>query len=118
MLFHIVDAGTWTRARREGRYEPASLDDVGFVHLSCADQVLLAAQSHYRGVVGLVVLCIDEGALDRGAVVFEAGSAPNQHLVFPHLYGPLPVDAVVDVVGLPCRPDGRFDPPDLPDAGS
>lgn len=113
MLFHIVDRGVWEAAVAAGRYEPPSLSEVGFIHLSSADQVALAAASHYRGVDGLVVLCIDEDRLDRGRVVFEAGSPPNQHLVFPHLYGPLPPAAVTDTVDLPCRPDGSFDLPDL-----
>lgn len=114
MLFHIVERGTWEAARAAGRYEPQSLSESGFIHLSRADQVPLAAESHYRGVSGLVVLCIDEERLDPDDLVFEAGSAPNQHLIFPHLYGPLSADAVSAVLELPGRADGGFDVPALP----
>ncbi len=108
MLGHLTTAVAWEQAQLLGQYRVDSLQRQGFIHLSQADQVLLAAGSHYRGRTDLILLIIDPDRLDADALVFEAGSPPNQHLIFPHLYGPLPLDAVLDVQPFPCQPDGSF----------
>ena len=43
----------------------------------------------------------------RARVVYEPGSHGEDEL-FPHLYGQLNLDAVIDVVDFPCNPDGTF----------
>ena len=48
----------------------------------------------YRGVPNLVLLHIDESLLTAPLVVEQLGDAPEP---FPHLYGPLNIDAVVHV---------------------
>jgi uncharacterized protein (DUF952 family) len=110
LLLHITDAGAWADATAspDRRYRDRSLDAQGFIHLSTPEQVELAADTHYRGVTGLVLLCIDADRLAPAELVFEAGSPPNGHLTFPHLYGPLPVEAVTATVPFPPGPDGRF----------
>ena len=113
LLFHIVDAAVWAEAAAapDGGYRAASLGDQGFIHLSTPEQVVVAADTHYRDVSGLALLCIDADGLDPDLLRFEAGSPPNSHLTFPHLYGPLPLAAVTAVVPFPAGPDGRFQLP-------
>lgn len=108
MLTHLTTPADWAAAQRAGDYRADSLDTQGFIHLSSPHQLLLAANTHYRHRDDLVVLIIDEAALDPVALVFEAGSPPNTHLIFPHLYGPLPLAAVREVVAFPCEADGTF----------
>jgi uncharacterized protein (DUF952 family) len=108
MLYHLTTPQDWERAQGAGSYTAPSLAAAGFIHLSLPSQLLLAADAHYRSRDDLVVLVIEQEALDSAALVFEAGSAPNQHLVFPHLYGPLPLAAVRAVVPMPCEADGGF----------
>ncbi|HET9692064.1 MAG TPA: DUF952 domain-containing protein [Acidimicrobiales bacterium] len=75
----------------------ATLDRVGFIHLSRPDQVDGVAARFYDGVGDLVLLDVDAAA--TGAeVVWE----PVGDDTFPHLVGPLPVDAVTSV--RPYRP--------------
>lgn len=70
----------------------------GFVHLSRPDQVLEPANALYHGRADLQLLILDPAKLSDVRV--EGG--------FPHLYGELTSDAVVDVVSFPCDDDGGF----------
>jgi uncharacterized protein (DUF952 family)/ribosomal protein S18 acetylase RimI-like enzyme len=85
---------------------PPSLGTIGFVHLSTPDQVHLPAERLYPGRRDLVLLVVDPARLSD-PVRFEPGvPADPDGLLFPHLYGPLPVTAVVAVV--PYRPPSPF----------
>jgi len=91
-------------------YAPASLRDEGFIHCSTIAQVVDTANRFYRGQDDLVVLCIEESRL-MAELRYEApkmnhGESSGEQ--FPHLYGELNVDAVVQVVELPCEADGSF----------
>ncbi len=108
VLYHLTIPEEWERAEGAGSYVAPSLAAQGFIHLSQASQLLLAADTHYRGRADLVVLVIDQQVLDQAELVFEAGSVPNQHLIFPHLYGPLPLAAVRAVVAMAPGEDGCF----------
>lgn len=108
MLGHLTTLPAWERAQRLGSYVADSLQHEGFIHLSRDAQLILAANTHYHGRSDLVVLVVDESRLEDGALIDEAGSPPNGHLIFPHLYGPLPMAAVTAVVPFPCEADGSF----------
>ena len=91
MIFHLALRDEWREAvDRGGPYERStlgkSLAEVGFIHCSFAAQVASTAELFYRGRDDVVLLTIDESALELRV---EDG--------FPHIYGPLPLDAVVDV---------------------
>src|SRR5262245_28874513 len=115
-LLHITERAAWERARAAGRYTAPSLDDEGFIHCSTPAQVVATAERFYRGQRGLVLLCIDEDRLDV-PVRYEGplGGGPEPPTErFPHVFGSVPLDAIVDVVEFPPRPDGGFDlPPEL-----
>ena len=69
----------------------------GFLHLSSGPQLVETLRAHFDGIRDLVVLKIDPNAL--GAPLrweVSRGGEP-----FPHLYAPLPVSAVVEVMPVP-----------------
>lgn len=107
-LFHITARSDWEAALAAGAYRPASLASEGFIHLSLAHQVLPVAQAFYAGVPGLVLLLVDP-TLVHAPLRHEA-APPNDVFAgeqrFPHVYGELNLDAVVDVLDLP-HFDGR-----------
>ncbi len=105
-LFHICDRADWQEAQRQGEYRAASLDTEGFIHCSTAGQVAATADRFYRGRHGLVLLVIDPACV-RPEVRFE----PADGSLFPHVYGPLNLDAVVDVREFEPGEDGTFSPP-------
>jgi len=91
-LLHICARSDWEKARERGEYRAASLASEGFIHLSTPDQVAATGRRFYRGQTGLVLLVVDTGrALPE--VRYEAADGA----LFPHLYGPLPLDAVVEI---------------------
>ena len=87
-LFHITTATDWERARAVGTYRAPSLDSEGFIHLSTSAQWRKTASRFFKGQSHLVLLELDATGLD---VRFEP--ADGDH--FPHLYGALPVSAVL-----------------------
>jgi uncharacterized protein (DUF952 family) len=110
MLVHICTAAEWAAAQRIGAHHPDSLRETGFVHLSTPQQVHLPANLLYAGRRDLLLLHVDDQRLDV-PLRWEPGVATDPaQMLFPHLYGPLPVGAVTAVTQYLPGPDGRFKP--------
>ncbi|KAA8960461.1 MAG: DUF952 domain-containing protein [Mycobacterium sp.] len=109
-LVHLCSRSAWSRAQTSGQLRPASLTDAGFIHLSSPEQVHLPANRLFRGRDDLVLLHIDPDRL-TAPVRWEPGCTTDpESMLFPHLYGPLPVDAVISVTRYRPGPDGDFAP--------
>ena len=109
-IFHIAARSDWDAAQRKGAYAAPSLDVEGFIHCSTIDQVVDTADAFYRGRRDLVLVCTDESRLEA-PLRYESPANPGDSRAsqrYPHLYGPLNLDAVVGVVDFPCESDGRF----------
>jgi len=112
-IYHITERADWEAAQAAGRYVAESLETQGFIHASTSAQLVDTANLLFRGQDGLVILCIDEARL-MAPVKREpplAGAHQDNHGLFPHIYGPLNLNAVARVVELPCREDGLFEMP-------
>ena len=110
MLLHICADDDWRLAQDRGEHRPDSLDDVGFIHLSTPEQVHLPANRLYAGRTDLVLLRVDPDRLSA-PVRWEPGVPTDpEAMLFPHLYGPLPVSAVTSVTPYVPGEDGRFSP--------
>ncbi|MBA0050843.1 DUF952 domain-containing protein [Streptomyces sp. AJS327] len=107
-LLHITERSVWEAARADGVYEMSTrgrtLREVGFIHCSLPRQLPAVAELLYGDgetagprvdPAELVVLVIDGEALT--APVRWEPPVPGGEDLFPHLYGPLPLDAVVRV---------------------
>jgi uncharacterized protein (DUF952 family) len=110
LIYHIARRADWERARADGEYTRSTVDktlaEEGFIHASQAPQVAGTANRFYRDVPGgLVLLVIDPGLL-RAEVRYE--EVPGAELPFPHVYGPLNVEAVVAARPSTPGPDGTF----------
>lgn len=112
VIYHIAFAQDWERASRVGEYRVTTLghtlDEVGFIHCGTGEQVAMVANSLYRGQRDLVLLAIDP---DRVEHEIRYEDLDGQGVAFPHIYGPLHVDAVVAVSPLKPGTDGSFAPP-------
>jgi uncharacterized protein (DUF952 family) len=102
-IYHIVPRSAWTAAA-SGPYRADSLADEGFIHCSNEDQVAWAANRFYADQADLLVLSIDAGRLAAPLRDEDAGTGEQ----FPHVYGPIEREAVVDVRELQRGPDGRW----------
>lgn len=97
LIYHVTSAAEWNAAQEKGAYEAPSLNEEGFIHCSQANQVDGVLQRYYAGKTNLVKLVIDTDKL-TSRFVFEW--SPSTADTFPHIYGPVNLDAVVDVVEL------------------
>jgi uncharacterized protein (DUF952 family) len=96
-IFHLATAPAWAAAQLAGTYTVSTLgldlSEVGFIHCSQAEQVTGVHERYYRDVTDpLVLLTIDTDLL---TVPWQLDDVPGQPLPFPHVYGPIDVDAVV-----------------------
>lgn len=103
-IYHVCRAGEWEAAQAAGVYGGSSQDQAdGFIHFSDAGQVVESVAKHRAGQDGLTILEVDAPTL--GAALKWEPSRGGQ--LFPHLYGPLPVSAVLRSAALPLGEDGR-----------
>ncbi len=105
LVYHILPRVDWEAAQEAGLYRPDSLATEGFIHCSLIEQVLTVADSFYTHLDDLLVLCIAIRRLNT-ELYFE--QAPGSSERFPHIYGPLNLDAVVSVSRLEKDARGRF----------
>lgn len=93
-------------ARNTGEYAPDAFTTEGFIHCSYAHQVSAVANRIFKGRTGLVLLEIDRSKL-ASRVVDENLEGGGE--LFPHIYGRLPMSAVIRVLEFPHQDDGfRF----------
>ena len=106
-IVHIAPRAAWEDAIAGGTagYTDPSLDAEGFIHCSTIEQVLLPANERFAGQHDLVLLVIDLRQVADTTVFEDCYESGHE---FPHIYGPIPVAAVVDVVPFPCQDDGTF----------
>jgi uncharacterized protein (DUF952 family) len=107
VLFHLATREDWERAGSAQAYTTPSLDDAGFIGCVEAAQHAAVANARFAGRTDLVLLLIDADRLSS-EVRFERTGARGE--AFPHVYGPVGLDAVFEAT--PYRPgaDGRFLP--------
>ncbi len=109
-IYKIVPALLWQEARRTGRFAGAPVDLAdGFIHFSTRDQVVETAARHFEGQEDLLLVAVDANALGD-KLVYEPSRGGA---LFPHLYAPLPLKAVLWEKPLPLRPDGQHSFPEL-----
>ena len=103
-IYHICRVAEWRAAQASGSYPGSSQDAAdGFIHFSTWAQLAESAAKHRAGQSGLVLVAADPALL--GAALRWEPSRGGA--LFPHLYGALPIEAVVRVDDLPLGADGR-----------
>ena len=111
VIYHIAAASDWDQAQRDGQYTMSTrgrtLAEEGFIHASTAAQAAPVANAFYQGVPDLVLLVIDT---ERVGPELRYELVPGQPDPYPHIYGPLNLDAVVASRPLSPSPSGEFEP--------
>lgn len=99
----MARAAEWRDAKARGRYPGSSEDKVdGFIHFSTAEQVRESAAKHRTGEAGLILVACDPELLGEPLKWEEARGGQ----LFPHLYGDIPMTAVLWTAPLPLDADG------------
>ena len=103
VIYKLCERAAWEAAKREGAFigSAADLRD-GFIHFSTAAQLRETAAKHFAGIEDLVLVAVDSNIWgDRLKWEISRGGD-----LFPHLYGPLPVAAVLWAKPLALGRDG------------
>lgn len=90
-IYHITTSEEWNAALQTGSYEALSLKEEGFIHCSQDEQVAGVLERYFAGKNNLVKLAIDPSKL-QSRLIYEW--SPSLAQTFPHIYGPINVDAV------------------------
>jgi uncharacterized protein (DUF952 family) len=106
--YHITSGIEWQAAQTKGVYQPQTFTQEKFIHLSYGHQLLTVAHRFYANQRGLVILVIDSSRIKDGLIEENLEGGVE---LYPHFYGVLPVDAVVNAIAFPCNTDGGFDLP-------
>ena len=105
MIYHMLPATVWARQASDEAYAGDTLASEGFIH--CTDQparlVWVANRFYRQQAVDFLILCIEPTRV-QAEIKWE--QADQQ--IFPHIYGPLNQDAVVNVVQFPRDAAGAF----------
>jgi uncharacterized protein (DUF952 family) len=96
-IYHVTTQQKWEEAQVNGAFIADSLAIEGFIHCSVEDQVAGVLDRYYKGQTGLVKLKIEKAKVER-PLVFELAGSINE--VFPHIHGPINLDAIVAVIKL------------------
>ncbi len=110
MIYHMTHKNEWEQAKKTGYYLPTRFAEDGFIHASTSEQVLTTANRRYKSDTELVLLAIDESKVPAKIVYEDLSNRGEKH---PHIYGQLPVKAVLSVFPLLPSVDGSFEK--LPD---
>lgn len=97
LIYHITTKAAWEDAQRIGEYASPALKEEGFIHCSEQEQVEYIKSKFYKGQKDLLLLAVNSELL-KSQLVFEW--SPSLEQTFPHVYGPLNLDAVVEVTQL------------------
>jgi uncharacterized protein (DUF952 family) len=107
-IYNLCRAVDWEAAKRKGVYE-GSADDRrdGFIHFSTGAQVAESAAKHRAVQADILLLTVPVKALGPELAWEPSRGGSRGGELFPHLYGPLPVDAVERVDELPLTAEGK-----------
>jgi uncharacterized protein (DUF952 family) len=116
MIYHLTSRQAWSEAQSRGEYRAESLESEGFIHCSTETQVLPVAEKYYKGQSDMILLKIDPARLSsEPRWEPPSGGAPPPGVpegdLFPHIYRPINLDAVVKVYDLESHPDGSYKTP-------
>lgn len=104
IIYHMCREDEWRAAEADGLYHGSSQDrSDGFLHFSTAEQIVDSAAKHRAGQQGLLLIAVEVERLGDALKWEESRGG----VLFPHLHGTLPADAVVSAVPLNLGPDGK-----------
>ena len=109
-IYVLVPGVDYEAAVALGHYRPASVDEEGFIHASPAAQLTRVANKHYVHEKDVRLLYVDPRRV-RSEIRWE----PATGGLYPHIYGPLNLDAVVRIRPIVAGADGKItiDPAEL-----
>jgi uncharacterized protein (DUF952 family) len=109
-IFHIAEQKDLDAALIKGYYEVASLQEEGFIHCSTKEELVNTANRRFKQKNNLTLLCLDEQKI---AAEVKVENLSGGSILYPHIYGKLNLDAVVNTYNLNTDANGNFLFPEL-----
>lgn len=100
MVYHVLTSEEWERARNNNIYMPPAFEQEGFIHLCEKDQIAGVIERYFPEAGDLVLLCIEPQLLESELRYENLLGGEEQ---FPHLYSPLNLNAVLEVLPIQNR---------------
>jgi len=105
IAYKVLTADEMDVLEHEGSFAGAPVDLAdGYIHLSTADQLAGTIDKHFAGQDGLHLVAVDLEALGNMVKWEESRGG----MLFPHIYGPLTLDVVLDYGPLEYHADGTI----------
>lgn len=106
LIFHLVKKKDWKAQKKESRYHPETLDSEGFIHCSSGNDIEEVANRLFRGERRILLIVINTTLIEP-ELKYEQDEETG--VSYPHIYGPLNLDAVIDKIELVPEEDGSFE---------
>ena len=107
-LYHLALEAEWQAACREGSYRRSTrglgLEQTGFVHASYAHQIAGTFSRYYADAGRVLLLTIDPQRLKEAGIEVNEGGSSHGNELFPHIHGPIPLEAVLAVEPYQAQP--------------
>jgi uncharacterized protein (DUF952 family) len=112
IIYKICPKSLWQDAKASGQFDGAPVDLAdGYIHFSTAKQAQETARKHFKDQDDLLLLSVSLDALLTCPHDLKWEPSRGGDL-FPHLYGPMPLQAVIKEEPLPLLGDGYHRFPD------
>ena len=113
-IYKLATEAQWEAALAAGQFAGAPVDlEDGYIHFSTAAQVQETARKYFRHTEKVLLLVVLVELLEEvaGPLKWEPARSGD---FFPHLYGSMPLEAVIELFSLPLDQDGYHEFPPLP----
>ncbi|CAF1305958.1 unnamed protein product [Rotaria sordida] len=109
LIYHLVLVKRWQAWPKNTPYLPAEYEKDGFIHCTAGDELLLKVANRFcRQIEGDFVLLVIDTTKLLSPVKWEHYSDEVLDSIFPHIYGPIQPDAIVEVHQMQRTADGTF----------
>ncbi|NGP76397.1 DUF952 domain-containing protein [Balneolaceae bacterium YR4-1] len=105
LIFHVVKKEDWKTQKKDSRYHPETIDTEGFIHCSTGRNIEEVTNRLYSGEDDILLIIINTTLVDPEIRYENCG---NSDIKYPHIYGPLNMDAVIDKIELASEDDGSY----------
>lgn len=105
IILHCLRKRTWDRVKDNERYGKEYIETEGFIHCSSIEHMWRVAPNFKDIDEPLLLLCIDT---DKVIPEIKWEDGDNCGREYPHIYGELNLDAVVDVLPFLKDKEGNF----------
>ena len=103
-IYLLSSQDEYDQAKQTGLLYRDSLDKEGFIHASPKSQLNRVANKYYTNVINPLVITLAKDKIEP-----EVKWEPATGGLYPHIFGPLNIDAAVETTPINLNENGKFD---------